>query len=146
MRGGCWAEDCQRSPVAVFSDRHRFLRLGVCVCPCQWASTSPVLHRFNPLVHLGLWALGLLADCMCQTLNNYTDCCRRNVALFPFWGVKLIRFKGEKNNNMRWKACRSDFISEQRERSLMFLTNAELCLFQRSKLVIQSTCQHAEMY
>lgn len=41
----------------------------VCVCVSLSVSidfTCPP-HRCNPWVHLGLWASGLLADCMCQT-------------------------------------------------------------------------------
>ena len=90
----------------------------VCVCmsPCQWVLTSPVLHRCNPSAHLGLWASGLLADCMCQTSDNYSDCCPRNSALSLLLGIKkkkkknVYKIKGHRTMcKMRESVCKLVF-------------------------------------
>lgn len=41
-----------------------------CLCVYEWALASPVFC--NPMLHLSLWTRGLLVDCVCQTLDNYT--------------------------------------------------------------------------
>lgn len=63
---------------------HICARAGMCVY--EWGLASPVL-LYNPMLHLSLWTRGLLVDCMCQTLDNYTDCFTRT-SRFGSGGVK----------------------------------------------------------
>lgn len=78
---------------------HVCARAGTCVH--ERGLASPAL-LYNPMLHLSLWTRGLLVDCMCQTLDNYTDCCTRTLPLW-FWGVRNNFRKIKRNWALREK-------------------------------------------
>lgn len=87
-----YARSCPR--VCVLQSKTEWMR------PCARVTVS--VHRLHlsstfviPGYTWAFWAWGLLADCMCQTLDNYTDCCPRNSALTLLLGEekKLMKLK-----------------------------------------------------
>lgn len=77
------------------------------MCVCVPVSEHRLHLSSTTLIPWYTWASGLqgfLADCMCQTLNNYTDCCPRNFAPFPSGELKANKIKEKEKNNMHRKA------------------------------------------